>query len=152
MVCVLVAGQRGILRAIRKTRSLGFDVGCQVCGIELGQAQSGHVHTPVLRSGCKRHRVLLRLHRCGGPDKAWQPSAFAALRDAAQIGRSVAAASEETSLRPWPTVNTLRPCDCKPEMLTDSLKAQDQLSALRRNINMASTRFLTLAFRLMPVM
>ena len=71
---------------------------------------------------------------------------------AAQIGRSVAAASEETSLRPWPTVNTLRPCDCKPEMLTDSLKAQDQLSAFRRNINMASTRFLTLAFRLMPVM
>jgi len=47
---------------------------------------------------------------------------------------------------------TLRPCDCKPEMLTDTLKAQDQLSAFRRNINMASTRFLTLAFGLMPVM
>ena len=37
--------------------------------------------------------------------------------------------------------------------LTGTLKPRDQRpSALRRNINMASTRFLTLAFRMMLVM
>jgi hypothetical protein len=35
VLVMLVASCRGILRAIRKTRGLGFDIGDQVCGIDL---------------------------------------------------------------------------------------------------------------------
>ena len=40
-------------------RGLGFDVGDQVSGIDLGHAQGEHVHARVLRRTCKRYGIVL---------------------------------------------------------------------------------------------
>ena len=73
--------------------AIALDVGDEILGLILGDADARHAHVRVFGGESQRNRVLARPHLLRADNEIDQPGALPAFRDASEVGADTIAAS-----------------------------------------------------------